>query len=732
MLQFFDTLTDDSGNSLLGATITVTNYPSGTLASIYSANGTAFPIPTAVVSADITGQVSFYAPDGAYTLTYAYKSTIYKTRSPVQLLDPMGFIAQTDTGIANAIVISGAQLPAQKYIGLKLEVKVAVANTGPTTLNFQSDGGSPVTLPGGAALVAGMLQANGLARFEWDGTEWQLLNSAAQSQPFYVPVAAEGATVVNANYYYGVVDRYGTNTTPGTTDMTTAIRNALAANPTATFLAATYLYASASTLQLFGKRMQGQGVHATRLIMPNVTGGPAYQVGGTDTAAPGVSGMIISGGDPIAGGSNSTAYSGAQYAETGVGCRRSLNSDVLVTQFTRSDAITFTGALLANATSGTLNANWTLPTSSYEVMFSDGETRIVYLTNGATTATWPLGLTNGVTANALVLTAAGIDLSGALSAGVYYNGFTNVTCGGTTLQSITFTGSLLATATSATLNANWTLPTGVYAVQFSDDEVRLVTLTKGATTATWAIGLVNPATASAVVTGGNAAGWRSHTSDGPANGNRINANSWVNSGGVFNMGAHFMFDYAAADTIHAPDREVSSGPGIHVGTNVFGLTILGGDDENNQGGSVLIESTSSDVHLFGGNVVPAPGTSGWTVSSQFLPGGTQATNFGIAPNSAATNLVIGGGTLNLTATNPAMRLTGSTTLLFNNAAKSMVVEGPSSVNGASPPSQVTGWGSPTGASVQNNYSGSAATLAQTSAAVAEIIAYLKSKGDFGA
>lgn len=53
-------------------------------------------------------------------------------------------------------------------------------------------------------------------------------------------------------------------------------------------------------------------------------------------------------------------------------------------------------------------------------------------------------------------------------------------------------------------------------------------------------------------------------------------------------------------------------------------------------------------------------------------------------------------------------------------------------NGATPPAQLTGWGAPTGPAVVNNYSGAAATLVQTSNAVAQIIAYLLSKGDFGA
>lgn len=225
MLQFFDTLTDDSGNSLLGATVTVTNYPSGTLATIYSTNGTASPIANSVVAADITGQVSFYIPDGAYTLTYAYKSTIYKTRSPVQMLDPMGFVAAADTGgSANTYAVSGAQYPATLYTGLKVEIKAANTNTGASTLNFQSLGAQAINQPGGSALAAGMIQANGLARVEWDGTQWQLLGS--QSQPFYAitgPETTAGVTVTNNTVAPGNLIRYGADPT-GASDSTTAVR----------------------------------------------------------------------------------------------------------------------------------------------------------------------------------------------------------------------------------------------------------------------------------------------------------------------------------------------------------------------------------------------------------------------------------------------------------------------------------------------------------------------------
>lgn len=52
--------------------------------------------------------------------------------------------------------------------------------------------------------------------------------------------------------------------------------------------------------------------------------------------------------------------------------------------------------------------------------------------------------------------------------------------------------------------------------------------------------------------------------------------------------------------------------------------------------------------------------------------------------------------------------------------------------GASPAAQITGWGTPTGASIQNNFAGGAATLATLGAAVAKLITDLKTFGLYGA
>lgn len=226
MLQFFDTLTDDSGNALLGATVAVTSYPSGSAVTIYQSNGTTQPVANATVIADITGQVNFFAPDGAYILTYSYKGTQYKIRSPVQLIDPMGFVAATDTGAAaNVYAVAGSQYPAQLYPGMKLEIKAAHTNSGASTMAWQGGSAQPIVQPGGAPLVAGMIQTNGLVRFEWDGAEFQLIGS--QSQPFYAITAAEitaGVTITNSNYPELDARRYGLATAASAATNTTALQ----------------------------------------------------------------------------------------------------------------------------------------------------------------------------------------------------------------------------------------------------------------------------------------------------------------------------------------------------------------------------------------------------------------------------------------------------------------------------------------------------------------------------
>ena len=67
-----------------------------------------------------------------------------------------------------------------------------------------------------------------------------------------------------------------------------------------------------------------------------------------------------------------------------------------------------------------------------------------------------------------------------------------------TIVSVPLTTTLTATPAigdlTATLSSSWNLPTGTYEMVFNTGEKRLVTLTNGATTATWTFGLVSAET----------------------------------------------------------------------------------------------------------------------------------------------------------------------------------------------------------------------------------------------
>jgi len=68
-----------------------------------------------------------------------------------------------------------------------------------------------------------------------------------------------------------------------------------------------------------------------------------------------------------------------------------------------------------------------------------------------------------------------------------------------TVAALSFTAPLSSAAVSATLSANWPRDTGLWTVTFSNGDARAVTLTNGATSATWSPGLSSGATASAIV-----------------------------------------------------------------------------------------------------------------------------------------------------------------------------------------------------------------------------------------
>jgi hypothetical protein len=83
--QYTDVVLDRSGNVVPGATVTVTNYPSGTSATVYSANvvgANANPLTT-----DTNGRFTFYAPNGRYTFTVSKTGITTATQSDVPIFD---------------------------------------------------------------------------------------------------------------------------------------------------------------------------------------------------------------------------------------------------------------------------------------------------------------------------------------------------------------------------------------------------------------------------------------------------------------------------------------------------------------------------------------------------------------------------------------------------------------------------------------------------------------------
>jgi hypothetical protein len=83
-----------------------------------------------------------------------------------------------DTGAANAYVISlpaGLTFSLVKYV--RVQVKIANANTGASTLNAFGSGATAIVNQSGAALSGGELLANHIAEFMYDGASWQILSS---------------------------------------------------------------------------------------------------------------------------------------------------------------------------------------------------------------------------------------------------------------------------------------------------------------------------------------------------------------------------------------------------------------------------------------------------------------------------------------------------------------------------------------------------------------------------
>lgn len=150
------------------------------------------------------------------------------------------------------------------------------------------------------------------------------------------------------------------------------------------------------------------------------------------------------------------------------------------------------------------------------------------------------------------------------------------------------------------------------------------------------------------------------------------------------------------------------------------------------GGSTSADTLGYPALFIGSGTNQSAGiliTSGYTQSSYTAPVNNTEQGFQIFNEFTNNDCILDahtGGVLRL-------RVNGNDAMVSNGATTAIKFLGAHSMFGAAPTfSQSTGWGTPTGAAVENNYSGSSATLAQTSAAVAKIISMLQSFGLLGA
>jgi hypothetical protein len=161
---------------------------------------------------------------------------------------------------------------------------------------------------------------------------------------------------------------------------------------------------------------------------------------------------------------------------------------------------------------------------------------------------------------------------------------------------------------------------------------------------------------------------------------------------------------------------------------------------NQSGGSI-----SATTGAFSSNVTMSAPASGNTLALTGVSGGTPLAI--VLPASAGNNIAswtntAGNGGMDLTASgnlelgaisaNQVNIYTSNTTAINISAGQQVKLAQGLGIFGNTPAAQVSGWGTPTGAAVQSNFSGSAAPLTTCSAAIAEIIVALKAVGIFAA
>ena len=142
--------------------------------------GTAAPTGSQTTPSTDAGYVPLYTitlANGQTAITNAQIVTASGAPFVLYNLNNLPFLkSQTDTGTANALVVTEPTISAL-FVGLTLTVKKsALPNTGATTLNVNGLGATTLVWADGTALASGDWPASVTGIIEYDGTQWNLLS----------------------------------------------------------------------------------------------------------------------------------------------------------------------------------------------------------------------------------------------------------------------------------------------------------------------------------------------------------------------------------------------------------------------------------------------------------------------------------------------------------------------------------------------------------------------------
>lgn len=143
-------------------------------------------------------------------------------------LQPYMLWVGTDSGSAGAAVVTvgGSLTSFTRTTGVSISFTPAAANTSTATLNVNGTGAAAVLNHIGNALTGGELSVPVIV--QWTGSAWKIVSGAVTPNLARTPREV-AKSVVPVNYLvepYNIL-RYGTNTTPGTTDMAAAFTAAI-------------------------------------------------------------------------------------------------------------------------------------------------------------------------------------------------------------------------------------------------------------------------------------------------------------------------------------------------------------------------------------------------------------------------------------------------------------------------------------------------------------------------